>query len=133
MVSLLGKNDSKPFSAPRMGSGEEECNDFEKAVMNAIKNRGYLVSGQVGVGGVLGCIVRPKGSPSAVVRELGPRNLDEIPPSELTAVARKVLSEPIKPDEKSFRAILDFYGLTRLTAHGRELLGEILSRLCVLH
>jgi|TARA_B110000196_G_C20779872_1_gene490535 hypothetical protein len=80
-------------------------------------------------GGIIGCVVRSNGSPSVVVRELGPRNLDEIPPSELTAVARKVLSEPIKPDEKSFRAILDFYGLTRLTAHGRELLGEILSRI----
>lgn len=53
-----------------------------------------------------------------VVRELGPRPLDQVPPQELAALMLLTATRLGWSDEDAlFRSILDQYGLRRLTAN----------------
>ena len=64
-------------------------------------------------------IARMKGTGHVCIRNLGPRRFDEVPPSEVQAVARQFIAK-IGGDEGSedhIRTILKFYGLRRKTAN----------------
>ena len=64
-------------------------------------------------------VLRPAGSPEVRVRELGPRALDEVPLDEVAELMRR-LSAAGAADLK--RAVLDAYGLVRLTTKADEYL-----------
>jgi hypothetical protein len=63
-------------------------------------------------------------SPAVLVRELGPRPLDEVPLDEIAELMRRLRAARHLPDDQSLkRAVLDAYGLVRLTARADEYLG----------
>jgi hypothetical protein len=64
-------------------------------------------------------VLRPAGSPPVRVRELGPRALDEVPLDEVAELMRRLRTGGAG-DLK--RAVLDAYGLVRLTAKADEYL-----------
>ena len=81
-------------------------------------------------GGLLFSVVRVKGSPPIRLRTRGPRTFDEIPPSELNAVAR-YLAECHGlsfGSEEHMRAILEWFDLKRLTTQVGTTLRDILNR-----
>ena len=45
---------------------------------------------ELGTGGLVNSIVRIMGRPASVLRERGPRTFEEIPPSELGLMARRL-------------------------------------------
>jgi hypothetical protein len=63
-------------------------------------------------------VVRLPDTPPVVVRELGPRELVEVPLDEIAEVMRRL--GPV-PDRR--RAVLEAYGLRRMTARAEEYLG----------
>ncbi len=75
-------------------------------------------------------IVRTAGSPLVIVRERGPREFDEIPPSEVQLVARLLTNsgEIEYGSEDCFRIVLEHYGQKRLTNKIEDYLNYILYR-----
>lgn len=69
-------------------------------------------------------VLRPAGSPPVRVRELGPRALDEVPLDEVAELMHR-LTTAGATDLK--RAVLDAYGLVRLTAKADEYLERALD------
>lgn len=66
------------------------------------------------------------GKPSVVVREVGPRQLSEIPRSEVAALIRQLDTAGSSVDAIK-RAVLNAYGLVRLTVKTSQYLDECLS------
>jgi hypothetical protein len=69
-------------------------------------------------------VLRPAGSPPVRVRELGPRTLDEVPLDEVAELMDR-LATGGAADLK--RAVLDAYGLVRLTAKADEYLERAIA------
>jgi hypothetical protein len=69
-------------------------------------------------------VLRPAGSPAVRVRELGPRALDEVPLDEVAELMNRLASAGAD-DLK--RAVLDAYGLVRLTARADDYLERALD------
>lgn len=65
-------------------------------------------------------VLRAAGAPAVVVRELGPRTLEEVPLDEVAELMRRLGAERSPDDLK--RAVLDAYGLVRLTARADQYL-----------
>ena len=68
--------------------GRELKSIMNKALAHAIRQGRIVSVNETGKGGLLFSVVRVKGSPPIKLRTRGPRTFDEIPPSELNAVAR---------------------------------------------
>jgi len=84
---------------------------------------------ELGDGSPEGQVIRIAGTPSVNVRPAGRRDLLEIPPSELMAVLRlRGGAVASGDDEMLFRAILDYYGFTRLTKSRRAYLMRVVKR-----
>ena len=66
------------------------------------------------------------GEPSILVRELGPRQLSDVPHSEVAKLIKNLDLEDAA-DEVVKRAVLNAYGLIRLTAKTSQYLDECLS------
>lgn len=67
-------------------------------------------------------VLRPAGGATVHVRELGPRTLEEVPLDEVAELMRRLeAGGPLAPDDLK-RAVLDAYGLIRLTARADEYL-----------
>jgi hypothetical protein len=75
-------------------------------------------------------VVRMPDSPAVRVRELGPRTLEEVPLDEIAELVRRLRAagRASGPDAAK-RAVLDVYGLKRLTARADEYLGLALGLL----
>src|SRR4051794_34375384 len=75
-------------------------------------------------------VIRMPDSPAVRVRELGPRTLEEVPLDEIAELIRRLRAtgRADGPDEAK-RAVLDTYGLKRLTARADEYLGLALGLL----
>ena len=69
-------------------------------------------------------VLRAEGAPPVRVRELGPRTLEEVPLDEVAELMRR-LRDAGASDLK--RAVLDTYGLVRLTTRADEYLGQALE------
>jgi hypothetical protein len=65
-------------------------------------------------------VVRPPDSPAVVVRELGPRELIEVPLDEVAELMRRLRAAGHGGDLR--RAVLDTYGLIRMTARAEQYL-----------
>lgn len=90
---------------------------LNKAAVRA-EREGRLVAEPSGVGSSLADrVLRLPDQPPTLVRERGPRELEEIPPSEIRAVARRLSGgEPVAADRRLQREILTFYDRTSLTS-----------------
>jgi hypothetical protein len=66
-------------------------------------------------------VLRIAGTPPVRVRELGPRALDEVPLSEIAAVMDKLRANGTGEEDLA-RAVLDTYGLVRMTAKAESYL-----------
>ncbi|HEY4094764.1 MAG TPA: nuclear transport factor 2 family protein [Baekduia sp.] len=64
-------------------------------------------------------VLRPAGTAEVRVRELGPRTLDEVPPEEVAELMRRLRAAGAT---ELPRAVLDTYGLVRMTAKAEEYL-----------
>ena len=110
--------------------GHELKSIMNKALAHAIREGLIISEDEREKGGLLFSVVRVKGSPPIKLRTRGPRTFDEIPPSELNAVAR-YLAECHGlsfGSEEHMRAVLDWFDLKRLTTQVGTSLRDILNR-----
>jgi hypothetical protein len=70
-------------------------------------------------------VLRLAGQPPVRVRELGPRALDDVPVQEIAELMRRLRAAGADGDLR--RAVLDCYGLVRLTTKAEEYLGRALA------
>lgn len=76
----------------------------------------------------VGWVVRLPDTPLVIVRTLGERSFSEIPTSELAALVLDIRSQDeLQGREEIYRAVLDFYGLQKLTALVRRRLDHVLK------
>jgi hypothetical protein len=76
----------------------------------------------------LDSVVRLAGSQLVVLRKRGPRDFEEIPPSEVAEIMRSILRmHPATDREALYRRILESYDLKRLTKNVRRSLDRIVS------
>lgn len=68
-------------------------------------------------------LLRPAGTPEVRVRELGPRELSEVPQAEIVALMQRLLAAG-RAEAELPRATLDAYGLTRMTAKAEAALTQ---------
>ena len=69
-------------------------------------------------------VVRTPDTPAVHVRELGPRALEDVPLDEIAELMRRLrTAQRITGDERLKRAVLNRYGLVRLTTRTDEYLG----------
>jgi hypothetical protein len=66
-------------------------------------------------------VLRPVGTPEVRVRELGPRALDEVPLREVAELMRRLRAAGATDLS---RAVLDAYGLVRMTAKAEDFLAQ---------
>ena len=77
---------------------------------------------------VVGWIVRLPDQPRVIVRDLGNRGFADIPMSELAALVLEVRTQDeFMGREDIYRAVLDHYGLQKLTALVRRRLDKVLE------
>jgi AAA domain len=73
-------------------------------------------------------VVRLPDSPAVRVRELGPRTLEEVPLDEIAELVRRLRAAGAAREEhETKRAVLNAYGLVRLTSRADEYLGLALG------
>ena len=105
---------------------------MNKALQHAIRRNLVVKEDEWGVGGLVRSIARSPDTPPVIARKRGPRNFDEIPPSELQLVARQLLLDRMNDfefgSEAHLKAVLDVFELRRLTTPVRVKLRDILKR-----
>lgn len=76
----------------------------------------------------VGWIIRLPDQPPVILRDLGPRGFADIPMSELAALVLEIRSaDEFAGREDIYRAVLDHYGLQKLTALVRRRLDSVLK------
>lgn len=76
----------------------------------------------------VGWVVRLPDQSRVIVRTLGNRGFADIPMSELAALVLDIrASDELMGREEIFRAVLDYYGLQKLTALVRRRLEKVLA------
>ena len=103
---------------------------MNRALQHAIRKGHIAMEDESGKGGLVYSIVRSASALPVLVRDRGPRDFEEIPPSELQLVARRLAeSEGLEPgSDAHLRVVLDFFDLKRLTVHVGITLLDILGR-----
>ena len=103
---------------------------MNKALADAIRRERVVAEEESGIRGLLYSVVRLKGSVPIKVRRRGARSFEEIPPSELQAVARYLQERDSLElgSDGHLRAILECYDLKRLTTQVGTTVLEILER-----
>ena len=87
------------------------------------EKRGVVVGDDpLGVGGQKPKTFRLPDQPAVIVRELGPRKLEEVPPAELAKVLEATAERAQSGEEAWFRAVLEVYGVKTLTSARAQLL-----------
>ena len=110
--------------------GGELKRSMNKALQHAIRKDRVVREDESGKGGLVYAIVRAKGAPPVLLRDRGSRDFEEIPPSELQLVARRLADEEgfEAGSDAHLRAVLDFFDLKRLTVQVGTTLLDILGR-----
>lgn len=118
----------------------EGCSDLQRVgkivrqalnrSLGAMLRAGEIVQvDELGDGSPDNQILRIAGAPAVNVRPAGKRDLLEIPPSELLAVLRRLSQDghQLQSDGEALsRALLEYYGFSRLTKARREYLERVL-------
>ncbi|MHB8159292.1 MAG: AAA domain-containing protein [Thermoleophilia bacterium] len=110
--------------------GRDLKSTLNTALQQAITEKRVISEDELGKGGLLYSIVRPAGCPPVIIRKRGPRNFEEIPPSELLVVAR-YYSEKLNLEvgsDKHMRTILHYFDLVRLTTQVGTTFLDILEK-----
>jgi very-short-patch-repair endonuclease len=109
--------------------GSELRRIMNKAMSQAIRQGKIEAEDEWGRGGVIQQIVRIKGSEKIRIRDRGPRELFDIPPSEIIAVGYSIAGHQYKDksNEELMRIVLDFYGIGRMGANIRNILDKVFS------
>jgi very-short-patch-repair endonuclease len=125
----------RAYSIYLRGSGYRRMGGELKKAMNkglnhAIRGGSIVKEDELAKGGLLYSIVRAPGSPGVVLRTRGPRDFEEIPPSELQLVARRLARDEGLDlgSEAHLRAVLEFFDLKRLTVQVNTRLLDVLTR-----
>ena len=105
--------------------GGQLKNILNEAMETALSRGNVSVDDEKGTSELISMIVRLNDSEEIVVRKRGDRELDEIPLERL--LAEKVLPKPISLNDATYKEILSFYKITRLTSHAKETLGNALG------
>lgn len=109
--------------------GHEIANSMTKALESAIRSKYFVSVDESGSRELMQTFLRLEDTPPVVIRDLGDRDITEIPPSELQQVGEELLHAKclIRGSEEHMRAVLDFYGLKRLTMNTARILKEIIE------
>lgn len=101
---------------------------LNRAAAAAIR-RGLIVeSNPLGQPGQAHLVLRVPDAPAVVLRERGPRDLDEMPPDEIAALARRLREQvPTASLEELKRKLLETYGWQRLTPNVSATLDRCLA------
>ena len=104
--------------------------DIARALQHAIRQGRVVLEDEMGSGGFVDSTVRSAGAPAVVLRERGPRDFEEIPPSELQLVARRLVRDQgfKSGSDAHLRAVLEFFDLRRLTVQVGTRMLDILAR-----
>ena len=110
--------------------GGELKRSMNRALQHAIRQGRVVKEDEMGSGGLVNSIVRSAGAPAVVLRERGPRDFEEIPPSELQLVARRLVRDQgfESGSDAHLRAVLEFFDLRRLTVQVGTRMLDILAR-----
>ena len=111
----------------RMGSEIEKL--MNRALQHAIQSGQIIKEDKPGQGGLVYSTVRTTGASPVVLRARGPRDFDEIPPSELQLVARHLSRDERfeSGSDAHLRAVLEYFDLKRLTAQVGNRLLDVLN------
>ena len=103
---------------------------MNKALDQAIRDGGVVREDESGSGGLIYSVVRTPRAPAVVLRERGPRTLEQMPPSELQLVAHRLIRDEgfEAGSDAHLLAVLDYFDLKRLTVEAGTRLLDILSR-----
>ena len=109
--------------------GGELKSTMNKALANAIHQKRLVSDNESGQSGLIFSTVRSTGSPPVRLRTRGPRQFEDIPPGELRAMSDYLIERhPLDfGSDGHLRAILEGYGLKRLTTQVGTTLLEILE------
>ena len=110
--------------------GGELKKSMNKGLQHAIRTGLIVKEDELAKGGLLYSIIRAPGSPGVMLRTRGPRDFEEIPPSELQLVAYRLARDEgfELGSEAHLRAVLEFFGLKRLTVQVSTRLLDVLTR-----
>ncbi len=102
---------------------------MNKALQHAIRNGRIVKEDELNKDDLVHSIVRLTGAPPVIVRNRGPRDFCEIPPSEIQLVAHRLIKDGnIEVGSDShLRAVLKYFTLKRLTVEVRTKLLDILD------
>jgi hypothetical protein len=103
---------------------------MNKALAHAIRQGRLVSENEATERGLLFSVVRVNGSPPIRLRTRGPRSFEEIPPSEMNALARYLAERDGLSfgGEEHLRAILEWFDLKRLTTQVGTTLRDVLDR-----
>lgn len=106
---------------------------LNKSMRRAIQAGNIVQSDEWGTAGLLDKIVRTPNTPAVIFREAGPRQPNDIPPSEMSLLMHELLTnEPDlvnQPPDTLFQLVLATYGTQRLTGNTRLALEHALALL----
>jgi hypothetical protein len=110
--------------------GGELKKSMNRALEQAIRSGWVVKEDESGSGGLVYSIVRPASAPAVALRERGTRDFEEIPPSELQLVARRLSRDEgfDSGSDAHLRAVLECFDLKRLTVQVGTRLLDILGR-----
>ncbi|MDV6373394.1 AAA domain-containing protein [Deinococcus arenicola] len=104
--------------------GQTVKSALNKAMTRALRAGVFEQADEWGTAGQVDKVVRLSGSPVVVRRERGPRDLLNIPPSEVGALMRELMADDpglrAEGTDPLFRQVLSVYGAQRLTAKTRQ-------------
>ena len=109
--------------------GGELQKKMNKALQYAIREGAIVYEDELKVGGLIYSIIRLKGTSPVRLRKRGPRLFEEIPPSELNALATYLAGQDGYDigSEEHMRAVLDRFDLKRLTVQTSGALKDIVN------
>jgi hypothetical protein len=110
--------------------GPEIKNTMNNALVNSIQHQRVISENEMSEKDLLYSVVRMNGTSPIKLRTRGSRSFEEIPPSELQVVAKYLLKQHNfqSGDEEHLRAILECFGLKRLTTQVGTTLLDIMDR-----
>jgi very-short-patch-repair endonuclease/DNA polymerase III delta prime subunit len=103
--------------------GKEVARSLNRAIAYAESKKLIVSDNPLNEAGVKPKIYRLSSTPPVVPRSLGPRSLDQVPPSEIAHhMAAVILRDPEIAEDDLLRGVLERLGLRRLTENTRAIL-----------
>jgi hypothetical protein len=94
-----------------------------------VRQKAIEIEDELGNGGQVKSVARIPDTPAVVLRTLGDRTLEEVPPSEIAQVMKMFESEkPIADKDDLFREVLNHFGLRRMTASTINFLERVFQK-----